>query len=99
MNQPPIIDRLLGPTQPELGCDECFEYLDRYVEAELGSRFELCPTCVTPADCTPANHCLGMQAHLQGCPACAEEHASLKALLQTSESNLHDPPDSTYPQA
>ena len=27
--------RLLGPADPELGCDECFDSLDRYVELEL----------------------------------------------------------------
>ena len=34
MSDRPIAERLLGPDGPELGCDECFEYLDRYVEAE-----------------------------------------------------------------
>ena len=83
MSQPPIIDRLLGPDEPEFGCDECFDYLDRYVEAELGSRFDLCRACLAPDQCTREHHCLGMRAHLQGCPACAEEYATLKALLQT----------------
>ena len=27
--------RLLGPSEPELGCDECFAELDRYVELEV----------------------------------------------------------------
>jgi hypothetical protein len=82
LNEPPTADRLLGPEGPELGCDECFEYLDRYVDAELGHGFALCPTCVGPGDCLRARHCLGMRAHLEGCPACAEEHASLLALAQ-----------------
>ena len=82
MNEPPTADRLLGPEPPELGCDECFEYLDRYVEAELGHEFARCPTCVGPVQCARARHCLGMRAHLDGCPACAEEHASLLALAQ-----------------
>ena len=30
--------RLLGPAGPEVGCDECFEQLDRYVELELEGR-------------------------------------------------------------
>ena len=34
MTDRPIVDRLLGPEEPELGCDECFEYLDGYVEAD-----------------------------------------------------------------
>ena len=82
MNELPTADRLLGPEPPELGCDECFEYLDRYVEAELGHEFARCPTCVGPVQCSRARHCLGMRAHLDGCPACAEEHASLLALAQ-----------------
>jgi hypothetical protein len=82
LNEPPTADRLLGPKGPELGCDECFEHLDRYVDAELGHEFSLCLTCVGPQDCTRTRHCLGMRAHLEGCPACAEEHASLLALAQ-----------------
>lgn len=83
MTDRPIIDRLLGPDEPELGCDECFEYLDRYVETEAaqGTGFELCPTCVSPDECGPTSSCRGMRAHLAGCPACAEEYESLKALL------------------
>ena len=34
--------RVLGPAGPELTCEQCFEELDRYVEAELaGIRAEL----------------------------------------------------------
>jgi hypothetical protein len=86
MSDRPIADRLLGPEGPELGCDECFEYLDRYVEAEAAGDTALgdCPACVSPEACAKAAACLGMQAHLQGCPACAEEYASLKALLAGS---------------
>ena len=29
------LGRLLGPVEPEIGCDECFEQLDRYVELEV----------------------------------------------------------------
>ncbi len=62
-----ILARLLGPGEPELGCDECFERLDEYVELELGG--------VAADEAVP-----GMRAHLAGCPACAEEHESLVAL-------------------
>jgi hypothetical protein len=61
--------RLLGPAEPELGCDECFAELDRYVELELAG---------ADADTLVG----GMRAHLAGCPACAEEHESLRALLE-----------------
>ena len=63
-----IIGRLLGPEGPEIGCDECFAQLDRYVEMELAGAN---PEAVVP----------GMRAHLTGCPACSEEYDSLVALL------------------
>ena len=59
---------LLGPAGPEIGCEECFEKLDRYVDLELAGR-----------DAEAAVP--GMQAHLVGCPACREDHASLRALV------------------
>ena len=66
---PPLVAALLGPAGPEIGCDECFEQLDRYVELQLAG---------APADeLVP-----GLRAHLVGCPACAEEHESLRALLE-----------------
>jgi hypothetical protein len=65
------LDRLRGPDGPEVGCDTCFEELDRYVELELAGR---------DAD----DEVPGMAAHLQGCPACHEEHESLLALASDS---------------
>jgi hypothetical protein len=66
-----LLRRLLGTAAPELTCDQCFEQLDRYVELELrhgtARADELIP---------------GMRAHLDGCQACDEEHASLHALVQ-----------------
>ncbi len=67
------LTRLLGPGRPELSCEECFEALDRYVEAELAD---------SDADATVP----GMRAHLDGCPACAEDHASLLALVAAESS-------------
>jgi hypothetical protein len=66
-----LIGRLLGPGEPELTCERCFEELDRYVELELAG-----------ADADAAIP--GMRAHLQGCSACAEDHRSLRAWLATS---------------
>jgi hypothetical protein len=60
---------LLGPEGPEIGCDECFERLDQYVELEL--RGDDAESSVP-----------GMRAHLDGCPACREEHDSLVGLLR-----------------
>jgi anti-sigma factor RsiW len=68
-NHDSTIARLLGPAAPEILCDECFEQLDVYVDAELRD---------ADADATVP----GMRAHLQGCPACAEEYESLRALAQ-----------------
>jgi len=65
----PTLKRLLGSNEPGIGCDECFAQLDRYVELELAGAAadELVP---------------GLRAHLVGCPACPEEHESLRALLE-----------------
>ena len=62
------IGRLLGPAQPEVSCDVCFDELDRYVELEVAG---------TDADSVLP----GLRAHLEGCPACREEHDSLLALV------------------
>ena len=64
-----LMDHLLGPEGPEIGCDECFDQLDRYVELELAGE--------DAEGAVP-----GMRAHLDGCPACREEHESLRTLLQ-----------------
>jgi hypothetical protein len=63
-----LLGRLLGPRGPELTCDECFEHLDRYVELQVAGH---------DADAAVP----GMRAHLEGCPACNEDHESLTALL------------------
>jgi hypothetical protein len=62
------LGRLLGPAEPEVGCDVCFDQLDRYVELELAG--EDADTAIP-----------GLRAHLDGCPACREEHDSLRALV------------------
>jgi hypothetical protein len=62
------LGRLLGPAGPEVGCDECFDQLDGYVELEVAG---------AEADAAFP----GLRAHLDGCPACREEHESLRALV------------------
>jgi anti-sigma factor RsiW len=64
-----MLTHLLGPSGPEVGCDECFEQLDRYVDLELAG---------DDADTALP----GLRAHLAGCPACREEHESLLALVR-----------------
>ena len=65
------LKRLLGPAEPEVLCDECFERLDEYVELELQGE---------PAD----ERIPGLRAHFQGCPACREDYKSLRAFVQNS---------------
>jgi anti-sigma factor RsiW len=77
-----LVARLVGPAGPELTCEKCFEQLDRYVELELaGERAD---------ERTP-----GMRSHLQGCPACAEDHESLLAFVSARRpaSTSRRPPD------
>ena len=68
MNDRDMLARMLGPDGPEVTCEECFERLDEYVDAELAGR--------DPEGAVP-----GMAAHLAGCPACREDHESLRELV------------------
>ena len=63
-----MLSRLLGPAEPEVSCDVCFDELDRYVELEAAGQ---------DADALVP----GLRAHLEGCPACREEHETLYALV------------------
>jgi hypothetical protein len=63
-----LIARLLGPAGPEVSCDQCFELLDQYVDFELAG---------VDADARLP----GMRAHLEGCPACHDDHESLRDLV------------------
>jgi hypothetical protein len=67
-----VLQRLLGPSEEELTCEQCFEQLDRYVELQLaGANAEqLVP---------------GMPDHLEGCSACREDHGSLLAFVDSTE--------------
>ena len=56
-----LIAALLGPGEPELTCEECFERLDEFVDGR---------------------EVPGMRAHLAGCPACREDHESLRELVR-----------------
>jgi hypothetical protein len=67
-NQRERLERLLGPSGDQVSCEQCFELLDEYVELELAG---------VDADARIP----GLRAHLQGCPACREDHESLRALV------------------
>ena len=69
-----LLTRLLGPAGAELTCEQCFEQLDHYVELELAG---------APAD----QRIPGMRAHLEGCPACDEDHESLLAFVASEHSD------------
>jgi Zn finger protein HypA/HybF involved in hydrogenase expression len=60
-------------TRPdEIGCDECFEQLDRFVEMELAGK--------NAAEAMPL-----VQDHLERCPDCREEFEALLAALRALE--------------
>ena len=63
-----LLSGLLGPADPEVTCEQCFELLDEYVDLELAGHD-------APARLP------GMREHLEGCPACREDHESLRALV------------------
>ncbi len=67
-----IVAALLGPGEPEVTCEACFEQLDRYVELKLAG--------AGADDAVP-----GMRAHLIGCPACRDDYDSLLALLKSGD--------------
>jgi len=73
MKRDDLLGRVLGPGAPELTCEQCFEELDRYVELAVAGQ---------PAD----EKVPGMRAHLDGCPACAEDFRSLRDLVSRQES-------------
>ena len=64
--------QLIGTDAPELGCDECFDLVDVYVDTELAGE---------DADAAIP----GMREHLAGCPACAEEYQSLRDLAKEQQ--------------
>ena len=74
MTDAPDLSRLLGPAGPEVGCDACFDELDRYVEAELAGGD---PEAAVP----------GLRAHLEGCHACREDYESLRALVASENAS------------
>ena len=67
-----LLTRLLGPTGSEVTCEECFELLDEYVDLELAGE---------DAD----RRLPGLREHLQGCPACREDHESLHDFVQLED--------------
>ena len=65
--------RMIAETrEEEIGCDECLEQLDRFVEMKLSG--------LDAAQAMPL-----VQEHLEICGECREEFAALLAALQATE--------------
>ncbi|MBK8050755.1 MAG: hypothetical protein IPK16_28790 [Anaerolineales bacterium] len=63
---------MIGATRPdEIGCDECFEQLDRFAELVLAGK--------NAAEALPL-----VQDHLSRCRDCREEFEALLAALQAT---------------
>jgi hypothetical protein len=70
------LERLLGPTGYQVGCERCFELVGEYVELELVG--------IEAGTLMP-----GVRTHLDGCSACNEDHESLRALLDQLANGAH----------
>jgi hypothetical protein len=67
-----LVASLLADTNPYLSCDECFDRLNEYVEAQLRDQQHTARNTGFEA---------AMGAHLGGCSACLEEAGALRDLL------------------
>ena len=67
-----VLDGILGPTGFEVTCEQCFDLLDQYVELEVAGE---------DAD----GRLPGLRTHLEGCPACHEDHESLLAMVRADD--------------
>ena len=72
-----LVRSLLGPAEPEVSCEQCFELLDEFVEVELAGE-------------DPDRRLPGMREHLQGCPACREDHESLRDFVRLQRASPLD---------
>ena len=65
-----LVRNVLSTQPDEIGCDECFEQLDRFVEITLAGK--------NTAEAMPLVH-----NHLQRCQNCREEFEALLAVLRS----------------
>lgn len=71
MNGPrETLQRMLGLTGADAGCERSMELFDQVVEAELAGR--------APAEAFPE-----VAVHLEGCPDCREDYEGLRALVES----------------
>lgn len=66
-NDRKLIETMLGPGRAEVGCEECFDLLDRYVDLEIAGE-------------NAAEQLPEVAAHFEGCPVCRDEYQSLLSL-------------------
>jgi hypothetical protein len=66
-----LVREILATTPDEIGCEECLEQLDRFVELELAGK--------SAAEALPL-----VQNHLERCVDCREEFEALLAALRAA---------------
>jgi hypothetical protein len=66
-----LVREIAEAREVEIGCDECFEQLDRFVEMRLSS--------MDPAQAMPL-----VQEHLEICGECREEFEAFMAALRAT---------------
>ena len=64
-----MVHEIINTRPDEIGCDECFEQLDRFVEMKLAGK--------NAAEAMPL-----VQDHLERCNDCCEEFEALLAALR-----------------
>lgn len=73
-----LIEEIAEVREDEIGCDECFEQVDRFIEVELSG--------LNAAQAMPL-----VREHLQICGECREEFEALLMALQTMEETPSSP--------
>jgi len=68
-----LLHRILRTQKDEIGCETCFDNLDRFVELELDGK--------DPALALPL-----VQRHLELCSGCGEEYRALITALENMQS-------------
>lgn len=71
-----LLRRILRTQRDEIGCETCYENLDRFVELELDGK--------DAAQALPL-----VRRHLEICSGCGEEYQALLAALQSMQSESH----------
>ncbi len=67
-----LVESALNTLPGEIGCDECFQEVDRFAELQLAG--------LDAAQAMPL-----VQAHLDRCPDCREEYEALLHAMEASE--------------